>query len=67
MPVIGMFRHYKGDVYKLLCDSAICEETGTRLCVYADAVTGQVYVRPFEQFFGAIDIDGKLVTRFVEC
>lgn len=67
MQSLGLYRHYKGGVYKLLLDSVTCEATGQRLVVYSDAQTGATYARPFVEFFGAIDLDGKLVSRFVEC
>lgn len=47
-----LYRHYKGNIYALLHDSAIEEGTGKRLCVYMSCATGNVFVRHYSEFFG---------------
>ena len=60
------YRHYKGNVYKLVGiakDSETTEEMVVYQALYGE---GQMWVRPKEMFFGSVEEDGKRMPRFQE-
>lgn len=61
---VGIYRHYKGNLYKVLC-IAKHSETEDELVVY-QALYGKYehWVRPIMMFNEEIEIEGKSVKRF---
>lgn len=49
-----LYRHFKGNVYEVLCD-AIDTETTERVIVYQDVESKTIWVRPKNMFFETID------------
>ncbi|RZL11135.1 MAG: DUF1653 domain-containing protein [Rubrivivax sp.] len=61
----GIYRHYKGERYQVY-GVARHSETFEALVVYRPLYgEGALWVRPFEMFTGAVDMDGRSVGRFV--
>ncbi|MEO7050058.1 MAG: DUF1653 domain-containing protein [Rhodanobacter sp.] len=63
-PVPGVYRHYKGQRYRVL-GTAQHSETMESLVVYR-ALYGEhgLWVRPAAMFCESIDLDGETVPRF---
>lgn len=61
----GTYRHYKGGLY-MVSGVARHSETLEPLVVYSPLynATG-LWVRPYEMFVSAVDVDGHQVNRFV--
>jgi hypothetical protein len=57
------YLHYKGGIYDLVCEATM-ESDLTPLIVYK-AANGSVWCRPKHVFFEMIEVDGKLVQRFI--
>lgn len=58
------YRHYKGGLYTVLC-IATHSETNEKLVVYKGC-EGKVYARPYDMFFGKVEINGELIHRFAK-
>ncbi len=58
------YRHFKGNIYKLIC-IANDSETLEKKVVY-QAMYGEkgFWVRPYDMFFGTVERDGKVFRRF---
>lgn len=63
MTRLGRFRHYKGGTYEVI-GVAEHTETGEGFVVYTDDRSGRLWVRPEEDFFEVIDLDGERRPRF---
>ena len=63
-PIVGTYRHYKGQRYRVL-GTAQHSETLELLVVY-QALYGKhgLWVRPATMFCETVDLDGKQVPRF---
>jgi len=61
---IGIYRHYKGNLYEVLM-TAQHSETEEWMVVYK-ALYGEkgTWVRPYDMFTEKVDVEGKLVPRF---
>jgi hypothetical protein len=61
---LGRYRHYKGGEYEVV-GVARHSETLEPLVVYRPLYneTG-LWVRPYDMFFGSIELDGRLQPRF---
>ena len=58
------YRHFKGKVYRLV-SIAKDSETENKIVVYqAMYENGDIWVRPFDEFFGKVDRDGMVRDRF---
>ena len=65
---MSVFRHYKGNYYKLL-HVATHTETMNRMVVYEQLYTseypkGHVWVRPYDMFYEDVIYNNKIVKRF---
>ena len=66
---LGLYRHYKGDLYRVL-GVARHSETHEFLVVYQGQYDhpefgkNPIWVRPFEMFVADVDLKGKKVKRF---
>lgn len=60
------YRHFKGKVYRLL-SVAKDSETLDKIVVYqAMYDDGDIWVRPYDEFFGKVDRDGMVPDRFTK-
>ena len=62
------FRHFKnGQVYKLLHIARVEAEPDKKVVVY-QAMYGdqEVWIRPYDNFFESVTVNGKSVPRFEE-
>ena len=60
------YRHFKGGKYKLL-GIAKDSETQAKMVVYQALYgEGELWVRPYEMFFGTVERDGKVMQRFTK-
>ncbi|WP_263141751.1 DUF1653 domain-containing protein [Pseudomonas sp. RIT-PI-AD] len=60
----GLYRHYKGQQYRLL-GVARHSETDEEVAVY-QALYGEygLWVRPLAMFAGTVEVDGEQIARF---
>lgn len=56
------FRHFKGGLYEFLYVGEH-SETQEKLVVYRSS-EGKIYIRPYEMFFGKVNVNGLSVNRF---
>ncbi|MDB5871233.1 MAG: hypothetical protein JWQ07_675 [Ramlibacter sp.] len=62
---LGRYRHYKGGEYEVV-SVARHSETHEALVVYRPLYNDSGWwVRPHAMFFGEVEIEGRLVPRFV--
>lgn len=62
----GIYRHYKGNTYRVI-GVAKHSETLEDLVVYeslCQSDTSQLWVRPLAMFIEEVEVDGKRVPRF---
>ncbi len=59
----GIYRHYKGNLYKVI-DVARHSETLESLVVYEALAKPGLWVRPLEMFLETVELDGNQVPRF---
>ena len=62
----GIYRHYKGKMYRFLRvvrHSETLEEMALYETLYENAL-GVFWVRPLKMFFEEVEVDGKRVPRF---
>lgn len=63
---IGLYRHYKGGLYKVL-GTCLHSETKEELVLYeplnGDGITNY-WVRPIEMFLEEVDVLGQRISRF---
>ena len=60
----GIYRHFKGNKYKVLClakDSETLETSVVYQALYGD---GQIWVRPAQMWNETVDFNGEKVKRF---
>ena len=58
------YRHFKGNIYRLVGiakDSETLEKRVVYQAMYGD---GELWVRPYDMFFGKVERDGKVMDRF---
>ncbi len=58
------YRHFKGNIYRLVGiakDSETLEKRVVYQAMYGD---GDLWVRPYDMFFGKVERDGKVMDRF---
>lgn len=57
------YRHFKGNVYTLLC-VAHHSEIDEDLVIYERNNDHTIWARPKDMFFETVEVDGKTVPRF---
>lgn len=63
-PQLGIYRHYKGNEYRVIC-VAKHSETLEKMVVYQALHENQeIWVRPVEMFMEKITIEGREMLRF---
>lgn len=61
---LGIYRHYKGNIYKVL-HIAKHSETLENMVIYQDVnAPDKIWARPISMWNDDIEIDGKTVKRF---
>ncbi len=64
---LGVYQHYKGKKYEVLCVSCN-SETGEECVVYIEMeVPHRVWARPLEMFLATVPSEGGAVPRFRYC
>jgi hypothetical protein len=61
-----IFKHYKGNLYKVICISCDSENL-TWYVVYEtlyDNKVSKIWHRPLDMFLGFVEIDGQQIRRF---
>lgn len=61
----GIYKHYKGGRYKVLC-SALDKDNDVVMVVYESVLFGTIYVRPLEEFTGFVVQEGNRIPRYVK-
>lgn len=61
-----LYRHYKGNLYRVLADPAYHSETLEEVVAYMSVKDGKVWIRPSKMFHELVEIDGRVVPRFEE-
>ncbi len=61
----GLYRHYKGGVYKVHF-TALDKDRDEIMVVYESAVHGTLYVRPLEEFTGLVVHENNRVPRYAK-
>lgn len=64
----GLYRHFKGATYEVLCVGTI-HDTGRKYVAYFQLGHDHVWLRELEEFAGTVTNDGKETKRFerVDC
>ena len=60
------YRHFKGGVYRIV---SIAKDSGSegKVVVYqAMYGDGDIWTRPYDEFFGEVERDGRILARFTE-
>lgn len=61
----AVYEHSKtGNLYSILTVAKNVNRTGQYMMVYKSQKTGEVWVRPVEEFFENVEVDGFIVPRF---
>lgn len=61
---LGIYKHYKGNLYKIIGvarHSETLEEFVVYQALYAER---SLWIRPYEMFTGNVELDGKVMPRF---
>lgn len=61
-PLAGFYRHYKGNLYKLVADLHLPGEE--HVVLYQSEVDRRLWLRPYKMFFEYVEMDGNYVPRF---
>lgn len=62
----GTYKHYKGNIYKVLC-IAKHSETLEEMVVYQDASNSEkIWARPKDMWCETVEIDGEIIPRFLK-
>jgi hypothetical protein len=60
------YKHYKGNIYKVLLTDVMNSENLDLMIVYQDVKDLAVWVRTLDEFIETIEINGKNIKRFEE-
>ena len=59
----GVYKHYKGNEYRLI-GVAKHSETGEELVIYKTLDGEQIWARPLKMFTEEVEVEGKKIPRF---
>jgi len=59
-------RHWKGGSYEIVTVATSSEDFTQKFVIYESKATHQVWAREWENFWGQVEVDGKMVPRFEE-
>lgn len=60
----GIYRHFKGDEYRVLGVARHSEDLSQEFVTYTKLKTGQLWIRPLQMFLENVDRDGYKGPRF---
>lgn len=62
---LGAYQHYKGNSYEVI-GAGLDTETLVPVVIYKPLYDSPVpfWVRPFDMFFGTVEVEGKTIERF---
>lgn len=60
----GIYRHYKGGLYRTLCVGRMSEAREEECVVYISLQKGSVWIRPLAMFLEDVAVDGYNGPRF---
>ena len=58
------YRHFKGNIYRLVGIAKDSESLEKRVVYQAMYGDGDLWVRPYDMFFGKVERDGRVMDRF---
>jgi len=58
-----LYRHYKGGIYEILHDATL-ESDLSPMVVYRALRNNTVWIRPYQDFHGVVEVDGQSLPRF---
>jgi hypothetical protein len=59
--LVKLYRHFRNrHIYLVIHDNVLHTETKERLVLYKDLGSGEMYVRPYDSFFGPAPNDSKI-------
>ena len=67
-PSNGIYWHkYDGGFYKKLCEAMDSSDSSKRYVIYQELFGhSRIFSIPYEEFFGTIEFEGRVVKRFIE-
>lgn len=60
----GLYRHYKGDLYRAWCIGRLSESRHEEMVVYTGIEYGLTWIRPLQMFVETVEVDGVSKPRF---
>ena len=60
----GVYKHFKGDLYRVLGVGRLSEDRDQELVVYQSMQYGYIWLRPLDMFCEDVDRDGYKCPRF---
>ncbi len=61
---LGVYRHFKGDLYRVLGVGRLSEDPDQEFVVYQSVKLGTIWLRPLDMFCEDVDRDGYKGPRF---
>lgn len=65
--ITGIYRHFKGSLYEVLgvgYDATKSNPYDNKLVIYRSISTGELWTRPYNEFFEEVIVGDKSVPRF---
>jgi len=62
LPLLGKYRHYKGNVYNLVCVGKSTVDLSLQV-IYSDS-NSNIWIRPYDEFMGSVMHERQLIKRF---
>lgn len=66
-PRVGLYRHYKGNQYRVLGMARHSETEEWLVLYHPEATPESLWVRPLAMFVEDVEVDGQRVPRFGWC
>lgn len=58
-----MYQHYGGNLYEVVCEGIVLSNE-QKMVVYKDYFSNKIWIRPYEEFYGKVRIEGEQISRF---